>query len=78
MNILKVADPVDSQELRVRTVVGQVTDMTLNTLSIQTSQGESLRFQTTGTEQFYSQGVQKGTSVYIHFQGKFYKDGQGS
>ena len=51
--------------------------MTLNTLSIQTSQGESLRFQTTGTEQFYSQGVQKGTSVYIHFQGKFYKDGQG-
>ena len=77
LNILKVADPVDSQELRVRTVAGQVTDMTLNTLSIQTSQGESLRFQTTGTEQFYSQGVQKGTSVYIHFQGKFYKDGQG-
>ncbi len=78
LDILKVSDPVDSTEPRVRTAVGTVTDYTLNTLSIRTKAGDTLRFQTTGTEQFYSQGLDLGASVYVHFQGNFHKDKTGN
>ena len=77
LNILKIAAPVESQELRIRTAGGTVSGLTLNTLSIRTANGASLKFSTTGVRQYYSLGIQKGTSVYIHFQGKFHKDNSG-
>lgn len=78
LNILKIADPVEYEEQRIRTAVGKVTSMTLNTLSIRTEDGSNLRFSTTGTKQYYSQGLKKGTSVYIRFQGRFHKDSSGN
>lgn len=78
LNILKVADPVEFEKPRTRTAVGTVTGLTVNTLSIRTEKGANLRFSTTGAKQYYSQGIKKGTSVYVHFQGKFHKNSDGT
>lgn len=78
LKILKIADPVEYQEARIRTAIGKVTGLTLNTLSIRTEKGANLKFSTTGAKQYYSQGIRKGLSVYVHFQGKFYKDNEGN
>lgn len=77
LNILKVADPVTPMEQRVRTATGKVTGATMNTITIRTAKNAYLTFTTTGTEQFYSQGLKKGLTVYVRFQGKFHKDKDG-
>lgn len=69
---LKVVDEVHKKDhLKDRTAHGQVQGLTPNTITIKAKSGKTATYPITGTEQYYQNGIKKGTWVYIHFKGKF-------
>lgn len=69
---LKVVDEYHKKvTLEDRSVYGQVTGLTPNTISIRTKSQKTATYPITGTQQYYQNGIQVGTWVYIHFKGKF-------
>lgn len=72
VNVLKVVDDFHKKSrLKDRTAHGKITALTPNTITIQSSAGKTATYPITGTEQFFQNGIQKGSWAYLHFKGKF-------
>lgn len=72
---LKVVDEFhNKKEQKERTVSGQIQNLTPNTITIRTDKGSTLTCSTTGTEQYYQNGIRQGSQVYLHYKGKASKD----
>lgn len=68
---LKVVDEYHNNvQLKNHTIQGTVIDLTLNTITIKSKAGNTLTFPVAGAEQYYQNGIKKGTSVYLHYKGK--------
>lgn len=69
---LKVVDEFHKKDrLEDRTAYVKVTGLTPNTLSVESKKKTTAVYPITGTEQYYQNGIQIGSWVYIHFKGKF-------
>ena len=67
---LKVADEFHQKtQLKERTSQGEVLNLTPNTITIRTKKGKTVTFPVTGTEQYYQNGLNVGTWVYVHYKG---------
>ena len=67
---LKVADEFHQKtQLKERTSQGEVLSLTPNTITIRTKKGKTVTFPVTGTEQYYQNGLNVGTWVYVHYKG---------
>lgn len=72
---LKVVDEFHKKnDLEERTVSGQLQSLTPNTVTIKTKKGNIYFCSTTGTEQYYQNGIKAGSQVYLHYKGKPSKD----
>ena len=69
---LKVVDDFHKKnELKTRQTYGEIQNLTPNTITIKNKKGKTATYPITGTEQYYQNGLQTGTWVYIYFKGKF-------
>lgn len=69
---LKVVDDFHKKnQLKTRQTYGQIQSLTPNTITIKNKKGKTATYPITGTEQYYQNGLQAGTWVYIYFKGKF-------
>ena len=72
---LKVVDEFHKKGgLKERTAHGEVINLSPNTITIKSRNGKTATYPITGTEQYYQNGIQKGSLVYLHFKGKFPED----
>lgn len=72
LNVLKVVDEYHKkEELENRSGRGMVQSLTPNTITITTKKGNTVTFPTTGTKQYYQNGISKGNWVYISFKGTY-------
>lgn len=68
---LKVVDEYHKKtSLEDRTIQGTVLDLTLNTITIKSKDGNTVMFPSAGAKQYYQNGIKKGTPVYLHYKGK--------
>ena len=71
VRVLKVVDEYHPKsKLKDRTVRGKVLSLTPNTITIKKKSGSKVTYSITGTKQYYSSGIKKGVTVYLHFKGK--------
>lgn len=69
---LKVVDEFHKKaQLDERVAHVKVTGLTPNTISVESKKKTTAVYPITGTEQYYQNGIQLGSWVYIHFKGKF-------
>ena len=74
---LKVVDEFHKKaQLEERVAHVKVTGLTPNTISVESKKKTTAVYPITGTEQYYQNGIQAGSWVYIHFKGKFPPTGQ--
>lgn len=70
IKILKVVDEYPHKnELEERSGRGMVQSLTANTITITTKKGNTVTFPTTGTKQYYENGISEGDWVYVTFKG---------
>lgn len=68
---LKVVDDYhETDEMNEKTSHGQVQQLTANSITVKSRGGKTATFPTTGTEQYYQNGIKTGTWVYIHYKGE--------
>lgn len=73
---LKVVDEFHKKnKLKKRTAHGEVQALTPNTITIKAKSGKTATYPITGTEQYYQNGIKKGTMVHLNFKGKFPESG---
>lgn len=73
---LKVVDDYHQKTpLEDRTIQGIVLDLTLNTITIRSKDGNTVMFPSVGVKQYYQNGIKKGTPVYLHYKGKILSTG---
>ena len=74
---LKVVDEFHKKaQLEDRVAHVKVTGLTPNTISVESKKKTTAIYPITGTEQYYQNGIQVGSWVYIHYKGKFPPTGQ--
>ncbi len=72
---LKVVDEYHKKsKLKDHTIQGTVLDLTLNTITIKSKKGLTVTFPSTGTKQYYQNGIKTGAGVYLHYKGKLAED----
>lgn len=69
---LKVVDEFHKKtELEDQVVHGTVRGLTPNTITLQSDDNHTATYPITGTEQYYENGVNAQTTVYLHFKGEY-------
>lgn len=69
---LKVVDEFHKKsKLKAHTAHGMVQNLTCNTITIKSDEGDTVTYPITGTEQLYQEGIKKGSLVYIKFRGTY-------
>lgn len=72
IHILKIVDEYHNKsELEERSGRGMIQSLTANTITITTKKGNTVTFPTTGTKQYYENGISKGSWVYVTFKGTY-------
>lgn len=68
---LKVVDDYhETDDMNEKTSHGQVQQLTANSITVKSRGGKTATFPTTGTEQYYQNGIKAGTWVYLHYKGE--------
>lgn len=69
---LKVVDEYHKKNhLEDRVTHGTLQNLTPNTITLLSDEGNTATFPITGTEQYYQNGLQAGSAVYLHYKGDF-------
>lgn len=72
VRVLKVVDEFHKKnQLEDQTAHGQIIGLTANTITIKSKTGKTATYPTTGTEQYYQNGIKANAWVYLHYKGKF-------
>lgn len=75
VKVLKVVDEYHKKtKLKDRTAEGTVLNLTLNTMTIKSKKGNTITFPITGAEQYYQNGIKKGSAIHLHYKGTVPKD----
>ena len=68
---LKIVDEYHkNDQLKEHTAQGIIKNITLNTITLRTTRGNTVTFPITGARQYYQDGLKDGTFAYIHYKGK--------
>lgn len=67
---LKVVDEFHKKsKLKTHTLTGTIQGLTANTITVKSDKGITAVYPITGTEQYYQNGIQIGSPVYLKFKG---------
>lgn len=70
VKVIKVIDKGERQELEEQTMVGTVTDASMNTLMVKNEDGDSINFITTGAQISCKNGLELGNWVKVTYKGE--------
>lgn len=74
---LKVVDEVHKKEdIQQQTVQGTIEALSSNAVTIKDDSNQTVTYPITGAEQYYQQGVKKGTRVFLHYKGRNVAQGE--